>query len=174
MAAFVSSYIPTTTAAVTRSADVASITGSAFSSWYSQSEGTVFVEFNDSNSSGARYPYAISDNTVNNRFTLLRSGTSSLLYRIVAAGAQTNPGSQTVSLASPIKSALATQVVTDGAIAALGGTLSTPASPTSAPVVDRLYIGANHAGSEQLCGAIRRLTFWGQRLPNNVLQAITQ
>jgi hypothetical protein len=34
------SYIPTTTAAVTRSADVASITGSAFSGWYRQDEGT--------------------------------------------------------------------------------------------------------------------------------------
>jgi hypothetical protein len=35
-------YIPTTTAAVTRNADVASITGSAFSGWYRQDEGTVF------------------------------------------------------------------------------------------------------------------------------------
>jgi hypothetical protein len=42
---FPTSYIPTTTAAVTRNADVASITGSAFSGWYRQDEGTLFAEF---------------------------------------------------------------------------------------------------------------------------------
>jgi hypothetical protein len=38
--AFPTSYIPTTTATVTRAADVASITGTNFSSWYNQSQGT--------------------------------------------------------------------------------------------------------------------------------------
>jgi hypothetical protein len=41
--AFPTSYIPTTSATVTRAADVASITGSNFSSWYRQDEGTVFA-----------------------------------------------------------------------------------------------------------------------------------
>jgi len=39
---FPTSYIPTTTSAVTRAADLASIEGTNFSSWYNQSEGTVF------------------------------------------------------------------------------------------------------------------------------------
>ena len=43
--AFPTSYIPTTTAAVTRSADVASSTGSAFSSWYRQDEGSLFGQY---------------------------------------------------------------------------------------------------------------------------------
>jgi len=42
--AFPTSYIATTSAATTRSADVASITGSNFSSWYRQDEGTVFCD----------------------------------------------------------------------------------------------------------------------------------
>jgi hypothetical protein len=37
---FPTSYIPTTTATVTRAADVASITGTNFTSWYRQDEGT--------------------------------------------------------------------------------------------------------------------------------------
>ncbi|NBU77800.1 MAG: hypothetical protein EBS50_01690, partial [Sphingomonadaceae bacterium] len=41
--AFATSVIPTSTATVTRSADVASITGANFSSWYRQDEGTVFA-----------------------------------------------------------------------------------------------------------------------------------
>lgn len=45
MASFASSYIPTTDAAATRAADVASIGSSAFTSFYNQSEGTMFVDF---------------------------------------------------------------------------------------------------------------------------------
>ena len=172
--AFPTSYIPTTTETVTRAADVASIAGSNFSSWYNQTEGTVFVELTDSNSSGSRYPYAISDNTVNNRFTLFRTGATSLAYRIVSAGTQTNPGNQTVSLVASIKSALTTKVATDGAIAVLNGALSTPASPTLMPAVDRMYIGAGQSGAEQLSGTIKRITYWPVRLQNNTLQALTQ
>jgi hypothetical protein len=40
--AFPTSYIPTTTSTVTRSADNASMTGTNFSSWYNQSEGTFY------------------------------------------------------------------------------------------------------------------------------------
>jgi hypothetical protein len=41
---FPTSYIPTTSSTVTRAADVASIEGTNFSSWYNQSEGTMFAE----------------------------------------------------------------------------------------------------------------------------------
>jgi hypothetical protein len=41
---FPTSYIPTTDATATRAADVASISGSNFSGWYRQDEGTVFAE----------------------------------------------------------------------------------------------------------------------------------
>jgi len=43
---FPTSYIPTTTSAVTRSPDIATIEGTNFSSWYNQSEGTFFADFN--------------------------------------------------------------------------------------------------------------------------------
>ena len=41
--AFPTSYIPTTASTVTRSADNASMTGTNFSSWYNQGEGTILV-----------------------------------------------------------------------------------------------------------------------------------
>ena len=43
---FPTSYIPTSGSAVTRAADVVEITGTNFSSFYNQSEGTMFAEFN--------------------------------------------------------------------------------------------------------------------------------
>jgi hypothetical protein len=45
LGAFATSVIPTTTTAVTRSADAASMTGTNFSSWYTQSQGTVTADF---------------------------------------------------------------------------------------------------------------------------------
>ena len=42
--AFSTSYIPTTTAAATRAADVATVTGANFSDWYNQTEGTFYFE----------------------------------------------------------------------------------------------------------------------------------
>jgi hypothetical protein len=42
---FATSFIPTTTAAVTRGGDFATITGPNFSSWYNPLEGTLGVKF---------------------------------------------------------------------------------------------------------------------------------
>ena len=44
-ASFPTSYIPTTGSTVTRAADVASMTGTNFSSWYRQDEGTLFIRY---------------------------------------------------------------------------------------------------------------------------------
>jgi len=41
---FATSYIPTTSAQVTRNADIANMTGTNFSSWYNQSQGTLYIE----------------------------------------------------------------------------------------------------------------------------------
>ncbi len=51
--AFPTSYIPTTASTVTRSADNASMTGTNFSSWYNQTESTIFCKFNAYNNIGA-------------------------------------------------------------------------------------------------------------------------
>jgi len=42
---FATSYIPTSGSTVTRAADVASITGTNFSSWYNQGEGSLFAQY---------------------------------------------------------------------------------------------------------------------------------
>ena len=43
--AFPTSYIPTTSAQVTRAADTANMTGTNFSSWYNQNQGTFFADY---------------------------------------------------------------------------------------------------------------------------------
>jgi hypothetical protein len=171
---FPTSYIPTTGAAATRTADVASISGSNFSSWYRQDEGTVFAEFRDSPSTQGEYPFAISDNTASNRFTFFTSGLSSLNSRLVSAGSGFNPGTVSFIASALIRACTAGKTGADQAITACNGVLSNAGSPTSMPAVDRMYIGGSHSGFEQTNGTIRRLTYWPARLPNETLQNITQ
>ena len=75
-ATFATSYIPTSGSSVTRSADIASITGSNFSSWYNQSEGTVFVKssYVGLSSSSTGRIYDINDGTTSNRHHLIIRG----------------------------------------------------------------------------------------------------
>ena len=46
---FATSYMPTVASTVTRAADQASITGTNFSSWYNQAQGTMYVEWDYNN-----------------------------------------------------------------------------------------------------------------------------
>lgn len=82
---FSTSYIPTdeTPGGKTRSAELADMTGTNFSSWYNRSEGTIFVEYNRSGSYGAsgfNRVFEISDGTAQNIFGLLAFGTTDNMY----------------------------------------------------------------------------------------------
>jgi hypothetical protein len=179
--AFPTSYIPTTTAAVTRSADVASITGSNFSSWYNQGAGTLFANGVTTVPSGTLSASIqpslafISDDTANNRIGFFYNTANTFVTRVVVSGTQTNPFDSTPgTLPAATRIALAATTGANGAGASVNGNTPGSSSPAAMPVVDRLFLGTNHVGAAHLNGTIRRLAFWGQRLPNNILQSITQ
>lgn len=174
MAAFATSYIPTTTATVTRSADVASITGTAFSSWYRQDEGTVFL-------SGVMAPvitrspteFSLNDGTTTNQisgynFTNLFAAT------VRKAGeVNTDPG----LTASPVSGANYKKTIaiklSDYRIAA-NGAQGASLNPAFVPTVDRLIIGTTPSGAGNINSTISRISYWPRRLGNEVLQSITQ
>ena len=84
---FPSSYIPTTAAAVTRSADVASITGTNFSSWYRQDEGTMFARYSfpqSPNTGGARV-FVFSNSAATNSIWLRAQGGVNRVYDVTDA-----------------------------------------------------------------------------------------
>jgi hypothetical protein len=172
---FPTSYIPTTTSTVTRTADNASITGSNFSDFYNPSEGTIYTVFRKSlGTQTNQYPFAISDNTVNNRFTLFTSGSSTLNFRLLSSGSSFNPSNLSFTAGEPIKASIASAVGTNQSIASSTGVLSTPGSPTSMPLVDRMYVGGAHSGLEKLNGTISQLIYYSSRLPNDQLITLTK
>ena len=172
--AFPTSYIPTTSATVTRAADVASITGSNFSSWYNQTEGTVFANATAAVAASILPCYASIDNgTTSERLQLRRvtSGTSPS-YRVVAGGQSIDSATKTIGSPTGFNSHVL-GYASSNYEGACNGTLEGLTSIANRPTVTQLQIG-NGVGSAAINGTIKRLTYWPTRLANTTLQQITQ
>jgi hypothetical protein len=171
--AFATSYIPTTTTALTRNADVASMTGTNFSSWYNATEGTVYAESSLFGSSVNRDVISISDNTSSNAISLRWASGSQAQFSVAVGGAgQVNIAPAGYSTLNQVyKRAVAYKL--DDFAQAIDKTLVGTDTSGTVPTVDRMYLGANTSGSTTLCGYISRVAFYPQRLPNTTLQALT-
>ena len=173
--AFATSVIPTTTAAATRSMDVASV--NALSPWYNSAQGTIYSELMRPSliPSGAfANAWSMSDNTNNERFIAYNTGTDAIMDVSVTDGGVTQatisaPGA--IAANTIIKTAFA-YAVNDFAWVRDAGTVQTDTSGTL-PTVDRLYIGANSVGSGQWTGHIQRIAYYPRRLTDAELLAIT-
>jgi hypothetical protein len=173
--AFATSYIPTTTTALTRSADSASMTGTNFSSWYNASEGTIYGQ-----SVLARQPaataniLAISDGTADN-FIDLRyrtTGTVGAQVFTLAAVQVNNTTGPTATANLLIKDCFA--FAANNAAESINGLTPIIDSSISVPTVNRMFIGANPNGNASfLNGYIQRITYYPARLVNAQLQALT-
>ena len=176
--AFATSVIPTTAAAVTRSADVASITGSAFSGWYRQDEGTVFAEAQlaRQNATAGAAMFGIETNASNAEAIYMHyrgsGATAATVFAGSAGQADFFPYSSAVPANTVIRQAIGVRA--NDMNAAGGGAIGATDTSCTMPTPDRMLIGFSTTGTKYLSGTIRRLVYWGQRLPNNVLQAITQ
>jgi hypothetical protein len=166
--AFPTSYIPTTTVAVARSADAASMTGTNFSSWFNNAQGTMYSEtttgINSSAklfyrigisgvSSGSIGPYAFSSSIL-----LDKSGTGTLFTQTGYSGSAKYALSYTPTGVSALFN---------------GGTTSTSTS-TVAPNCSVLSFGNENASNgNMLNGYIRKLQYFPQALSNAELQEMT-
>jgi len=174
--AFATSVIPTTTATVTRSADVASISGSNFSSWYRQDEGTLFAESSLASVATTPAITSFSDGTdTGNLIQVNTSGAGLARYRVVIGGvAQVNNISSGVTVTvNTLFEYAAAYKASDFAISVNGAASATQASG-NVPSPTQLRILQTGSGGSIFTGTIRRLTYWPRRLGNEVLQSITQ
>jgi hypothetical protein len=169
--AFATSYIPTVASQVTRSADVATMTGTNFSSWYNQSEGTLLVEASlKPNISGGMAALSIGS-AIENMAIYSNPGAGGLFFEM--RDNNTMQAAFTVALGSqPVKAAAA--YATNNTNLAQNGTAQTTDTSCTVPTVDRLLIGAIYAaGDYPTNGHIRQIAYYNTRLPNATLQALT-
>ena len=165
---FATSYIKTSGASATRSADDASITGENFSSWYRQDEGSLYSEVNTlASSSYSRI--SMSDGTSSNRIFIsngiyplyinkngdvqVRESSSAIVnvYSKRAAGLKKNDFALSIDGGNPL-------VDTSGDL----------------PFVDRLAFSTSHASDNYVNGHIKKLSYYPQRLTNEQLQQLTK
>lgn len=168
--AFPTSYIPTTSAQVTRAADVATMTGTNFSSWYNQSEGTLFVE-GETPTSASGYLASLGSGSVGTRMSVYPFGGGWGWYVRNAFVDQVAITSSVFSSGVFAKFSGAYKA-NDFAVSANGSSVATDTSGV-VPVVDRLHIGNNNASSNFNNGHIRRIAYFPRRLTNAELQGIT-
>lgn len=176
---FVTSYIPTTTAAVTRSADFLQNTGSnnvPFASWYNSSAGTVYTDFNYYGSANA-FPriFDINDAVSNSNLLSLLQQTSvqQAGYNIYSASAYQGMGIGAPDLRGSRKKFAAAVTLNNAAAVINGGTLNTDTSLAMPVSLIRMDIGNTSAGTQGSCTHISELRFYGQRITNSELQRIT-
>jgi hypothetical protein len=167
--AFPTSYIPTTTASVTRSADVASVGVSQFP--YSATEGSIVANVTPLNVAAARRAVQIDDGTEDERYTLSINSTPNGLFTVIDGGSsQAAIATGTPAANTNIKLA-ARYKVNDFALSVNGGAASTDTSGTL-PIANLLMrLGSGTSSTEPLNGHIRQITYIPRALTNAELIA---
>ena len=166
--AFATSVIPTTTTALTRAADVASV--NTLSPWYNSVEGTLYFEgLTVATTAGLA---TLQDGSVAEYMRLARG--LSKLNGVVSTAAGTQADIYSVAdvpLNTVFKGALAVKA-NDFAISLNGATPVTDTSGAMPSAANQLNIGlGKYLG--YINGYVRRITYYPRRLANADLQAIT-
>jgi hypothetical protein len=165
--AYPTSYIPTTSASVTRNADVISKTG--ISSLIGQTEGTIFFEGNVLNYSQARR-FIVLYQDANNYITLRITGGNDLQFLILSGGA-TSANITTANIQGNIKIALAYK--NNDFVAYLNGTQVGLDTSGNVPTTSDFYLGCDQSAINQMAGGIKAAALWKTRLSNAELTALT-
>jgi hypothetical protein len=166
---FATSYIPTTTASVTRNADVASVATSQFP--YNATEGALVLSADYiGQSPSVAYAAALNDGTASNFMGVRRNPTAETIFVTFATTLQVAISYTTVTNNVVFKNAFSYKL-NDFAGAANGAITGTDTSGT-VPSVSRLGLG-NVADLLFMNGHIRQITYIPRRLTNAELIART-
>jgi hypothetical protein len=172
--AFATSYIPTVASQVTRAADAASMTGTNFSSWFNNAEGTITVAgTRKSPPTAGKFPYAAHlISTANSGIDLYQNGATSEQTLVRVANVSQATLNNTV-VAANVPFILAAAYKTDDFAACVSaGTVLTDTAGT-VPVMSSLFIGSFSSSGFEFNGTIKKLSYYPLRLSNTNLQAIT-
>jgi hypothetical protein len=169
--AFPTSYIPTTTSTVTRTADNARIIGSNFSDFYNPSEGTVYCEANPGTVVAQRVVCDFGSNALN-RITYLKvANGNAVLFATnnnnTQASIQFGPWTTNGKLCGSYK-------LNDFAASFNGSAVGIDTDGILPDGVNKMDIGKRADGGVPLNGHIKNISYYPSRLSNQVLQTLTK
>ena len=177
--AFATSYIPTSTAAVTRNADALTLSDLTRIG-YSASAGTLVAQGVINGQSASVYPALAAlgmGASATDEIVLFRNGSNNRfgIETKVGGVVQLNPSSlSAVAVGTAYKTAVA-WAVNDAAHTTSGAAPATDTSGSLSTIIDRMSIGGFQARGEGTYGAqtISRIEYYPRRLTNAELQTLT-
>ena len=166
---FATSYIPTTTSALARSADVCSITGANFTSFYNQPEGTLFADARVETAARSANGFFTSlYNASSNEFSLrIFSNEVQVTVRDGGAAKDFNIG----GVATNMKVAAAYSSLNN--VASLNGLAVVTGTASNLPAMIGLSVGSRFAASTFANGHIAAIRYYKKRLANAKLVTLT-
>jgi hypothetical protein len=167
--AFATSYIPTVAATVTRAADIAVMSGSNFSTWYNQSQGTIVANVSTFAPTGSTIlSFQDAAGSANNRNQL--NVYSPFSATVVGGVTQANIGTN----ASTTPNMAYAYSTNNFAACANGAAVAVDSTGTVPTTLAYATLGRWDFGSAaSLNGHIRSITFYPYRLADFQLQALT-
>lgn len=164
------SYIPTQTTAVTRNADVATMTGTNFSSWYDSTEGGAVVQVLPSTISGTRPAVEFHDNTAIESITLRGVAADPQLFVVDGGATQATLDAGTITANTLYKLGGAWKA--SSFVVAINGAAAVTQASGTFPTATQARLGSD--GTNYLNGHLQSLRFWPQRLTNAEVQAFSK
>jgi hypothetical protein len=170
---YVTSYNPTAGSATTRSADVTSI-DLTVQNWFNADEGTIFGQFKrSSGTQGRTWVFSINNNASSARIDVeMPSGAGTLVRAVGVDTSEIVSLTETISANDTVKFAFGYKL-NDYGFCANGGAVKTELSAVVPSNLVNFDIGMDSASNNQLEGVIKTLGYYPKRLPNNLLQSIT-
>jgi hypothetical protein len=147
------------------------MTGTNFSTWYNQSEGTFISDASSSivDTTTRSILTAYASGTPANNIRLLNTSQRQFTVNNSGTQADLDAGAPASNVPNKIGAAYNTN---DFALSLNGGTVATDTLGT-VPTVNTLALGANEFDASKLNGHIRSLAYYNTRLPNTQLQTLT-
>jgi hypothetical protein len=141
------------------------------SSWYNQTEGTVFANYAERAFSVTHQVVTFSNGTNNERISFTINSTNTLDVAVISGGTDTFTGNTPTLTAQEYQIGFGYKADNSGVSA--NGSAITVDSAVTLPTVSQLDVGARAGSSQILNSTIKRLTYWPVRLADPTLQAIT-
>jgi hypothetical protein len=165
--AFATSYIPTTTTALTRNADVATMTGINFSDFWQATRGGVLVRALPSTVSGTRPLIQFDDNTADNIIALRGNITNPELYIVDGGTPQAQLDAGTIVANTPYS--LTGWWQENNSFAQLNTQASVRDNTVTIPTVTQARIGSD--GTNYLNGTIAAIYYYDE-LANSIYDSL--
>ena len=173
---FATSYIPTGAATATRNADIATMTGTNFSSWYNASEGTFFASYEASPNTFTTYLAASNGVVAQNSMHMDNDGSGNMRAAYYSgSSAVALLGLGPVGTLGAVNKIASAYKVDDFAASRNGGTAVVDTLGAVPVGVTQLNIGADPSGAAVNVSNthIRQIAYFNTRLPDAQLEALT-